>query len=207
MSTDPKLIAQHIEQWRKDNQIETTLAGQHLRFATTWGLFSPREIDSGTWLLLKQVEDGQIELNPTDDCLDLGCGYGPIGLTLARLAPQGNTLLVDKDFVAVDYTRRNIELNRIANAETMLSNGLANIPKDRKFDVICSNVPAKVGKEMLYIMLDDARAHLKPGGRIVLVTISGLREFFKRTLVEMFGNYEKVKQGKDYTVAMAIKEK
>ncbi|MFZ5580224.1 MAG: class I SAM-dependent methyltransferase [Pseudomonadota bacterium] len=203
MSIDPQLIAQ----WRQDNQIETTLAGQHLRFATTWGLFSPREIDSGTWLLLKQIEDGHIELNPTDDILDLGCGYGPIGLTLARLAPQGKTLLVDKDFVAVDYTRKNIELNRVTNAEAMLSNGLANIPADRKFDVIVSNVPAKVGKEMLYIMLDDARARMKPGGRIVLVTISGLREFFKRTLVEMFGNYEKVKQGKDYTVSLAIKGK
>lgn len=202
MSIDPQLIAQ----WRQDNCIETTLAGQHLRFLTTWGLFSPREIDSGTWLLLKQFEDGQIELNPSDDCLDLGCGYGPLGLTLARLTPQGRTLLVDKDFVAVDYTRKNIELNRITNAEVMLSNGLAQIPKDRAFDIIVSNVPAKVGKEMFYIMLDDARAHLKPGGRIVLVSISGLREFFKRTLMEMFGNYEKVKQGKDYTVSLAIKQ-
>jgi len=202
MSIDPQLIAQ----WRQDNPIETTLAGQKMRFCTTWGLFSPREIDSGTWLLLKQFEDGEIDIKPTDDCLDLGCGYGPIGLTLARLAPQGQTLLVDKDFVAIDYTRKNIELNRIANAEAMLSNGLAQIDRKRKFDIIVSNVPAKVGKEMLYIMLDDARAHLKPGGRIVLVTISGLREFFKRTLVEMFGNYDKVKQGKDYTVALAIKQ-
>lgn len=202
MSIDPQLIAE----WRKDNQIEITLAGQNMRFATTWGLFSPREIDSGTWLLLKQVEDGEIEIKPTDDCLDLGCGYGPIGLTLARLAPQGKTLLVDKDFVAVDYTRKNIALNRIANAEAMLSNGFAQIDKNRKFDIIISNVPAKVGKEMLYIMLDDARTHLKPGGRIVLVTISGLREFFKRTLVETFGNYDKIKQGKDYTVALAIKQ-
>jgi 16S rRNA G1207 methylase RsmC len=88
----------------------------------------------------------------------------------------------------------------------MLSNGLAQIDKSRKFDIIVSNVPAKVGKEMLYIMLDDAHAHLKPGGRIVLVTISGLREFFKRTLVETFGNYDKIKQGKDYTVALAIKQ-
>ncbi|MGB9578202.1 MAG: class I SAM-dependent methyltransferase [Halothiobacillaceae bacterium] len=207
MSTDPKQLAQQIEQWREDNRIETTLAGQPMRFLTTWGLFSPREIDSGSWLLLKQFEDGQIELNPSDDILDLGCGYGPLGLTLARLAPQGKTLLVDKDFVAVEYTKKNIEINRIQNAEAMLSNGLAHIPKDRRFDAIVSNVPAKVGKEMLYIMLDDAHARLKPGGRIVLVTISGLREFFKRTLVEMFGNYDKVKQGKDYTVSLAIKQK
>jgi 16S rRNA G1207 methylase RsmC len=108
--------------------------------------------------------------------------------------------------VAVDYTRKNIELNRVANAEALLSNGLAHIPADMKFDVIVSNVPAKVGKEMLYIMLDDAYKRLKPGGRIVLVTISGLREFFKRTLVETFGNYDKIKQGKDYTVALAIKQ-
>lgn len=203
MSIDPKVI----HEWHKDNLIETTLAGQHLRFATTWGLFSPREVDSGTWLLLKQFEDGKIDLAPTDNILDIGCGYGPIGTTLARLAPQGRTLMVDKDFVAVDYTRKNIELNRLTNAEAMLSNGLAQIDKKQKFDVIVSNVPAKVGKEMLYIMLDDARARLNPGGRIVLVTISGLREFFKRTLVEMFGNYDKVKQGKDYTVSMAIKQK
>ncbi|MEW5839086.1 MAG: methyltransferase [Pseudomonadota bacterium] len=202
MSIDPQLI----QQWRQDNSIQATLAGQDMRFATTWGLFSPREIDSGTWLLLKQFEDGHIDIQPQDDILDLGCGYGPIGLTLARLAPQGKTLLVDKDFVAVDYTRKNIALNRIVNAEAQLSNGLANIPGERRFDIICSNVPAKVGKEMLYIMLDDARQRLKPGGRIVLVTISGLREFFKRSLVEMFGNYDKVKQGKDYTVSMAIKQ-
>ena len=202
MSLDPQQLAE----WRKDNQIEITLAGQNMRFCTTWGLFSPREIDSGTWLLLKQIEDGEIEVHPTDDCLDLGCGYGPIGLTLARLAPQGQALLVDKDFVAVDYTRKNIELNRTPNAEAMLSNGLAQIDKNRKFDIIVSNVPAKVGKEMLYIMLDDAYKHLKPGGRIILVTISGLREFFKRTLVETFGNYDKIKQGKDYTVALAIKQ-
>ena len=63
--------------------------------------------------------------------------------------------------------------------------------------------PAKVGRELLLILLTDARARLRPGGRIYLVTINGLRDFIKRNLSEVFGNYKKVKQGRSYTLAMA----
>jgi 16S rRNA (guanine1207-N2)-methyltransferase len=62
-------------------QLEAELRGQQLMLNSTWGLFSPREIDEGTRLLLRYVE-----VAPDADCLDLGCGYGPIGLTLAALA-------------------------------------------------------------------------------------------------------------------------
>jgi 16S rRNA G1207 methylase RsmC len=74
-----------------------------------------------------------------------------------------------------------------------------------RFDVIASNIPAKVGKEMLSLILHDARHLLKPGGRLYLVTINGLRQYMKRNLNEVFGNYDKLKQGKTYTVALAIK--
>jgi len=74
-----------------------------------------------------------------------------------------------------------------------------------EFDNIVANLPAKVGKELLYIILSDARAHLKPGGQIVVVTISGLKEFIKRNLKEVFGNYKKLKQGREHTVARAVK--
>ena len=69
-----------------------------------------------------------------------------------------------------------------------------------------SNIPAKVGKEMLYIYLFDALDYLKPGGAFYIVTITGLRQFFKRGFSEVFGNYEKIKQGKSYTVARGIKQ-
>ncbi|HPQ97669.1 MAG: methyltransferase [Thiothrix sp.] len=190
-----------LKQLRKDIHFETELCGHSLQFASTWGIFSPREIDEGTRLLLKYVA-----IEPTDDCFDLGCGYGPIGLALARLAPQGKTLMVDRDFMAVEYSNRNAHLNRIGNAEAMLSNAFQHIDPARRFNVVASNVPAKVGNEMTRIMLHDAHHHLKPDGRIYLVTINGLREYMKRNLNEIFGNFKKLKQGKNYTVSFAEKQ-
>lgn len=189
----------YIAALRRDIVFTATVRGQPLTFHSTWGLFSPREVDEGTRLLLEHVE-----VNPADCSLDLGCGYGPIGLTLARLAPAGRHLLVDKDFVAVDYARRNAQVNAIDNCEVLLSNGFSHVG-ERRFDLVASNLPAKVGKEMLYLYLYDALAHLEPGGRLYVVTISGLRAFIKRAFEEVFGNYDKVKQGKSYTVGLAVK--
>jgi len=183
---------------REPIRFSADLRGRQLQFESTWGLFSPREIDEGTRLLLQHVEIGE-----NDNCLDLGCGYGPIGLTLATLAPRGQTVLVDKDFVAIDFANRNLTRNAIVNATAQLSNGFDQIPGDARFDLIASNVPAKVGKELLALLLHDAHRHLRPGGSLYLVTISGLREFIKRNLKEIFGDYVKVKQGAHYTVARA----
>ena len=180
---------------RQDLRVEY----QGLQFHTTWGLFSPRAIDDGSRLLLDHLE-----LAATDSCLDLGCGYGVLGLCMAKMAPQGHILMIDKDFVAVDYAEKNRLLNRIENASSMLSNGFDQIPV-QQFDTIVSNIPAKVGKEMLYIYLFDALRYLKPGGSFYIVTITGLRQFFKRGFSEVFGHYEKIKQGKTYTVARGIK--
>ncbi len=188
-----------LEDLRRDIEFSEEIAGQPFRFRSTWGLFSPRGLDEGSRLLLEHMS-----VRETDDCLDLGCGYGPIGLFMARNAPEGETLLVDKDFVAVEYSRKNIELNGLHNCTAMLSNGFDHLG-DRRFDLIASNVPAKVGRELLLILLSDAHARLRPGGRIYLVTITGLRDFIKRNLEEVFGNYKKVKQGRSYTVAMATR--
>lgn len=189
-----------VARWREDIIFTESVRGCSFTFHSTWGIFSPRSIDEGSRLLLDQIE-----INPSDDCLDVGCGYGVLGMTLARLASEGRTLLVDKDFVAVDYTRGNCARNGLANTEVMLSNGFNQIPRDARFDLIVSNLPAKVGNEQHYLYLFDAYAHLKPGGRFVVVTINGLREFIARTFREVFGNYDKLKQGKTYTVAQAIK--
>lgn len=188
-----------VERLRDDIEFEARLLGHALHFRTTWGLFSPREVDEGTRLLLRHLE-----LAPDADCLDLGCGYGAIGLAMAAAAPRGRTWLVDKDFVAVEYARRNARDNGLRNAQVALGNGFRELEK-ADFDVIAANLPAKTGKELLYLLLYDAHAHLADGGALWVVTISGLRRFVARAMDEVFGNYEKVKQGRAYTVARARK--
>jgi 16S rRNA (guanine1207-N2)-methyltransferase len=189
-----------IEQLRQDIEFTASLRGRDFSFHSTWGLFSPKAIDEGTSLLL-----GQLDIDETDDTLDLGCGYGPLGIAIANLAPQGQTHMVDKDFVAVDYAAKNAALNGITNTKSYLSNGFDQVAQDQMFDVIASNVPAKIGSEQLQILLADAHAHLKPGGKLYLVTISGLKDYMKRHLNDKFGNYEKLKQSKTYTAALAVK--
>jgi len=190
-----------IEELKQDLHIEAELMSHRLKFSTTWGIFSPREIDSGTELFLKYLDIKEDEV-----ALDIGCGYGPIGLAIAASAPKGQVHMVDKDFVAVDYANKNAEMNHLSNAKAYLSNGLSNVPKDIMFTTVVSNIPAKVGKEMLSIMLHDIHQQLAPGGQLVVVTINGLRQYMKRNFNEVFGNYEKVKQGKDYTISRCIKE-
>jgi len=195
-----KSTTDYLNKLREDIVFSETLCGHTLKFHSTWGLFSPKNIDEGSRLLLDHLK-----VNKNDDTLDLGCGYGPLGLTMAQMAPEGTSTLVDKDFVAVEYSKKNALLNNINNTNIFLSNGFDQI-KECNFDLIVSNLPAKTGKELYYLYFYDALARLNPGGRFYVVTISGLRKFVARAFNEVFGNYEKIKQGKTYTVAMAHTE-
>lgn len=190
-----------IEKLKEDIVFGDILRGFELKFHSTWGLFSPREIDAGSRLLIDYLE-----INNSDICLDLGCGYGAIGLCMAKIAEKGKVFMVDKDFVAVEYAKKNANINKLNNCEIFLSNAFSNIPDEIKFDVIASNLPANVGKEMLSIILTDAKKYLKENGKLYIVTIAGLREFIKRNFKEIFGNYEKIKQGREHAVYLAVKE-
>ena len=194
------MIQKDIHNLRKDIIFEVKLKGHNFVFHSTWGLFSPKEIDKGSFMLINQVD-----IKPTDLTLEMGCGYGPIGLAIAKMSPQGKVHMIDKDFVAVDFANKNAQLNGIQNCDIYLSNAFNNVPAI-EFDNIVSNLPAKVGKELLFLILNDAKNHLKKGGKFYVVVIAGLKDYIKRNFKEVFGNYKKLKQGKTYMVAVAIKE-
>lgn len=190
-----------VQDLKQDLVFQENLLGNQLTFNTTWGIFSPRGVDDGTRLLLNYLEVGAEET-----IIDIGCGYGPLGLALGGHAHKGEVHMVDRDYVAVKYANKNAKTNQLNHCRAYLSNGFSEVPKDIRFDTVVSNVPAKVGREMLTILLCDAKARMNPGGEIVVVTINGLRDFIKRNFREVFGNYKKLKQGKAYTVARAVKE-
>lgn len=189
-----------IQKFKEDIVFWDELRGQRFCFHSTWGMFSPSAIDEGTRLLIDNME-----ISPADMVLDLGCGYGAIGVVAAALAPQGHIHMVDKDFIAVEYAQENAELNHLKNTESYLSNGFSHISEGRTFHKILSNLPAKVGKEMLAIFVADAKKHLKIGGKIYVVTVMGLKNPVKYLFEQEFGNYEKVAGGKNYIVASATK--
>ena len=191
---------EQLRKLREDIVFEAQVRGQSLRFHSTWGLFNPKGVDAGSRLLIERIAAA-----PDATCLDLGCGFGPIGLALARLCPQGMVHMVDRDFVAVDYARKNAEVNGLTNCRVYLSNGFSQVPPMR-FDTIASNLPAKAGNEMLSLIMHGAREHLRPGGSFYVVTIAGLKDYVKRTFGEVFGNYEKVKQGKTHLVSVARRQ-
>ena len=181
-------------------QFEAVVRGQNFAFTTTWGLFHPKGIDAGTSLLLERLEV------PEDAaCLDLGCGWGPIGVTLAHMAPSGVVHMVDKDFVAVDYAQQNAVANGCSNARAYLSNGFSHVAEYERFDLVVSNLPAKVGGELLQYWMTESHRRLHPGGALWVVTVAGLKDYVKRVFRETFGNHRKVKQSGTHVVAMATR--
>ena len=180
--------------------IEVDVEARALHLVSAWGLFSAKGIDEGTALLLKEI----VAMPPPKHLLDLGCGYGAIGLTLAALWPEVKVVCVDKDLLAVETTQANIERNALSNATAVLSPGFRDAPNG-PYDVIVSNLPAQAGNEAIDQLLLEAHEHLTEDGSLIVVTVVGLKRYIKRRLQELFGNYHKVKQGPRHIVSEAFR--
>lgn len=139
------------------------LRGFTLRFLTDAGVFSKGGIDFGSELLIDSMEI------PEDaNVLDVGCGYGPIGITAAKLAPRGHVTMLDINERAVDLARRNIQQNEVGNAEALVSDRLAAVV-GRKFDRILTNPPIRAGKAVVHAIFTDAAEHLTERGELWVV--------------------------------------
>lgn len=209
-----------IEELKKDMQIKAFLLNKNLTFNTTWGLFCPEEVDVGTKLLLKAIledknilgtihhqdSEGVSKSPISGHVLDIGCGYGPIGIALAKAFPTSSVDLIDKDFVAVEYSKKNALENNVKNVHPYLSNGFSHVPADKEYSLIVSNLPAKVSKEFFWILFAEAFDHLETGGYFAVVVIKQLEIMMRKNFNTLFGNSEVIDRDKTYSVVVTRKE-
>jgi 16S rRNA (guanine1207-N2)-methyltransferase len=143
-----------------------------LRFRVSQDLFSSFDIDKGTKLLLRSlVEAGYPSFGHV---LDLGCGYGPLGLMLKSLYPGASVCLTDRDALAVAFTRQNAAFNKL---EAGVAAGLGYDDLDEgDFDLVVANVPGKAGEPVIAALLTDAVHFLAPGGLAAAVVVNPLRD-------------------------------
>ncbi len=184
----------------EQRQFSAELRGMTFHFSTDTSVFSRDRVDFGSVLLIEAME-----IDPQDTVLDLGCGYGPIGLVAARLAPEGRVYLVDVNERAVALARHNLAENGIANAEVLVSDGLEAV-RGITFDKVVTNPPIRAGKAVIYRHVDEAFEALRPGGSLwVVIQRKQGAPSMKRKLQERFGNVLDVERKAGYHVLKAVK--
>lgn len=127
--------------------VSVTLAGRDVEVTTAGGVFSPDRLDAGTAVLLSHMSPPP----PGGNLLDLGCGWGPISLSLAMLSPHATVWAVDVNQRALDLVRRNAEALGLTNINAVTPE---DVPEDVAFRTIRSNPPIRVGKHVLHDMLE-----------------------------------------------------
>lgn len=177
------------------------LGGHELRFTSDNGVFSKHTIDYGSRVLIATVlAQPQLATGPI---LDLGCGYGPIGISLAAALPQRQVTMSDVNKRALALSRRNAAANGVDAQCTVLESSVYDAIS-AKFGVIVTNPPVRAGKAIVSAMLSGAKEHLLAGGEIfvVLQKKQGAPSA-KKLLAATFGNAAVLKKDKGYYILHA----
>lgn len=143
-------------------KIKATLRNRSFEFYIASGVFSPKRIDAGTYLLIEKSK-----INPNDSILDLGCGYGPVGITLAKLFPKSKVTMTDINMRAIKLARMNLKLYNLENVKVLQGDGFEKIKE--KFDVILLNPPQSAGKKLCEQLIEQSKNFINPKGTIQIV--------------------------------------
>jgi len=181
--------------------IHTRLRGEPFKFMTASSVFSKKQIDSGTRLMIEAMM-----LPETGTVLDVGCGYGVIGIAAAVSNPRLHVIMTDLNMRAVQLARRNIKINKVQNAE--VRHGYLYEPvEDVTFNCVLSNPPVSAGMDKVKAIITEAPKIMENEATFQMVMRSkiGLRTFpaiFNKT----FGNCQIIARKSGYRVLKAKKQ-
>ncbi|QUW20386.1 class I SAM-dependent methyltransferase [Sporosarcina sp. Marseille-Q4063] len=193
-SKDPTVKSQPKE-------LFVTLRQRSFRFVTDAGVFSKGDVDFGSRLLAESFVMPEVE----GDVLDVGCGYGPIGLSIAASFPERKIHMVDVNERALSLSAKNAENNSISNIEIYPSDALDDVATTG-FSAILTNPPIRAGKKTVFSFYDGAFSKLKTGGElwVVIQKKQGAPSTIQH-LEKLFGNAEIIVKKKGYHIIRAIK--
>jgi len=173
------------------------------KFATDNGVFSKRTVDYGSRTLLAAFDPNELPAGPY---LDLGTGYGPIGLALAYQSPDRTVEMVDVNELALSLARKNSALNQLTNVKIYTSDVYDQVTRT-DYAAIVTNPPVRAGKAVVEAMLTGAYPRLVTDGTltVVLQKKQGAPSA-KKLMTATFGNCQIVKKDKGYYILQSIKE-
>ena len=179
------------------------LRGREFRFISDSGVFSKKTVDFGSRLL---IETFRLNEEVAGDILDVGCGYGPMGLALAHAYPARLVEMVDVNERALSLARRNAEANNIRNVKVYESNTYDQVPQERQFAAIVSNPPIRAGKQVVHCILSEAHTHLLLGGTLtVVIQKKQGAPSAQQKMLDVFGNVAVIARDKGYWIIQSVK--
>lgn len=181
------------------HELKVILLGQSFTFLTDSGVFSKKMVDYGSQVLLNTLD---FEKGKT--LLDLGCGYGPLGISLAKVQGVKPTM-VDVNNRAIDLAKQNAQKNGV-EADIFHSNIYEKV--NGTFDYIISNPPIRAGKQVVLTIISESINYLKVGGNLTIVIQKKQgAPSAKAKMEEVFGNVEILKRDKGYYILRSEKNK
>ena len=181
------------------HELKVTLLGQSFTFLTDSGVFSKKMVDYGSQVLLNTLD---FEKGKT--LLDLGCGYGPLGISLAKVQGVKPTM-VDINNRAIDLAKQNAQKNGV-EADIFQSNIYEKV--NGTFDYIISNPPIRAGKQVVHTIISESINYLKVDGNLTIVIQKKQgAPSAKAKMDEVFGNVEILKRDKGYYILRSEKTK
>ncbi len=186
----------------KENHFNYDFHGRLLKFISVSGVFAFGDrVDKASQLLIENFKPS----GASHYVLDVGCGYGPISICIKTRYPHLQVTAVDINERAVEYTRKNAEINNLY-IEVFKSN-LFQALEGRQFGDILSNPPIAAGKAVYTQLIKESEGHLLKGGALWLVAFHNKGgQTLKRIMKETFGNVEDVDKSGGIRVYRSIKE-